>query len=122
MQLDPKLEIHETSTGLKYQEITVGDGAVAQAGQQVRVHYTGWLESNGSKFDSSVDRRTPFDFHLGAGMVIKGWDQGVAGMAVGGTRLLRIPSDLGYGERGAGGGLIPPGAVLLFQVELLDIL
>ena len=107
------------ASGLQYQDLVQGDGAEAQAGQSVSVHYTGWL-TDGTKFDSSVDRGEPFDFPLGAGMVIRGWDEGVAGMRVGGKRKLVIPPDLGYGQRGAG-GLIPPGATLVFEVELLGI-
>jgi len=108
-----------TDSGLKYQDKTIGEGDVAQAGQRVSVHYTGWLE-DGTKFDSSKDRNTPFDFNLGAGQVIRGWDEGVAGMQVGGERKLTIPSDLGYGAAGAG-GVIPPNATLIFDVELLGI-
>ncbi|HLZ34444.1 MAG TPA: FKBP-type peptidyl-prolyl cis-trans isomerase [Nitrospira sp.] len=106
-----------TSSGLQYIDLTVGAGPTAQAGQTVSVHYTGWLE-NGNKFDSSVDRGQPFSFPLGAGRVIKGWDEGVQGMNVGGKRKLIIPSNLGYGARGAG-GVIPPNATLIFEVELL---
>ena len=98
-------------------------GATAQAGQQVSVHYTGWLYNDGvkgAKFDSSKDRNDPFEFGLGAGMVIKGWDEGVQGMKVGGTRVLVIPPQLGYGARGAG-GVIPPNATLMFEVELLGV-
>ncbi len=109
-----------TASGLKYEDTVEGNGATAEAGQMVSVHYTGWLE-DGSKFDSSKDRNAPFQFNLGAGMVIKGWDEGVAGMKVGGTRKLTIPAELGYGARGAG-GVIPPNATLIFEVELLDIL
>ena len=105
-----------TSSGLQYVDLTIGTGATAEAGQTVTVHYTGWLE-NGNKFDSSVDRGQPFSFHLGAGRVIKGWDEGVKGMKVGGKRKLIIPSNLGYGAQGAG-GLIPPHATLIFDVEL----
>ncbi len=106
-------------SGLKYVDQAVGTGDVAVAGKTVSVHYTGWLE-NGKKFDSSVDRGEPFSFPLGAGRVIKGWDEGVQGMKVGGKRKLTIPSDLGYGSRGAG-GVIPPNATLIFDVELLGI-
>jgi len=108
-----------TPSGLQYIDLTVGDGAEAKAGQRVRVHYTGWL-TNGKKFDSSVDRREPFAFGLGLGEVIRGWDEGVAGMKVGGKRKLTIPPSLGYGARGAG-GVIPPNATLLFEVELLGV-
>lgn len=106
-------------TQLQIEELHIGEGAEAQSGQKVTVHYTGWL-TDGRKFDSSVDRQEPFAFHLGAGQVIAGWDQGVAGMKVGGKRKLTIPPHLGYGERGAG-GVIPPGATLLFEVELLGV-
>jgi len=106
-----------TDSGLKYEDTTVGGGAVASKGQTVSVHYTGWLE-NGTKFDSSKDRNEPFEFKLGAGQVIRGWDEGVAGMKVGGVRRLTIPPQLGYGDRGAG-GVIPPKATLIFEVELL---
>ncbi len=112
-----------TPSGLQYEDTTVGDGATAQAGQHVTVHYTGWLYQDGvqgAKFDSSKDRRDPFQFALGAGMVIRGWDEGVAGMKVGGARTLIIPPGLGYGARGAG-GVIPPNATLKFDVELLAI-
>lgn len=108
-----------TASGLKYVDQAVGTGDVAVAGKTVSVHYTGWLE-NGKKFDSSVDRGQPFSFPLGAGRVIKGWDEGVQGMKIGGKRKLTIPSDLGYGSRGAG-GVIPPNATLIFDVELLGI-
>ncbi|MFN8392596.1 MAG: FKBP-type peptidyl-prolyl cis-trans isomerase [Bdellovibrionota bacterium] len=112
-----------TPTGLKYEDEKVGTGAEAVSGKTVSVHYTGWLNDNGkkgTKFDSSVDRGEPFEFPLGAGMVIQGWDQGVAGMKVGGKRTLMIPSKLGYGARGAGGA-IPPNADLIFDVELLGV-
>ena len=101
------------------EDLQVGSGAEATAGQQVSVHYTGWL-TNGTKFDSSLDRGSPFQFELGAGRVIKGWDDGVAGMKVGGKRKLTIPPELGYGARGAG-GVIPPNATLVFEVELLGV-
>ncbi len=104
---------------LKVEEIQVGTGPTAEKFDTVDVHYTGWLK-DGKKFDSSVDRGKPFSFLLGAGQVIKGWDQGVAGMKVGGKRKLTIPAELGYGAKGAG-GLIPPNAELTFEVELLKI-
>lgn len=112
-----------TPSGLQYEDVVAGDGTTATAGQDVRVHYTGWLYQDGAagrKFDSSKDRGQPFEFSLGAGMVIRGWDEGVAGMQVGGTRRLVIPPELGYGARGAG-GVIPPNATLLFEVELLGV-
>lgn len=112
-----------TPSGLQYEDTVVGDGAEAQPGHHVHVHYTGWLYNDGqqgAKFDSSRDRGQPFSFPLGAGHVIKGWDEGVAGMKVGGQRTLIIPPGLGYGARGAG-GVIPPNATLLFEVELLDL-
>jgi peptidylprolyl isomerase len=109
-----------TPSGLQYVDKVVGKGAMPQQGQRVIVHYTGWL-TNGKKFDSSVDRGTPFDFVLGQGQVIKGWDEGVATMRVGGKRQLTIPANLAYGDRGAGGGSIPPGATLVFDVELLGV-
>ncbi|HEY6346397.1 MAG TPA: FKBP-type peptidyl-prolyl cis-trans isomerase [Bryobacteraceae bacterium] len=108
-----------TLSGVEYWDIVVGTGATAVAGKPVKVLYTGWL-TDGKKFDSSVDRRQPFGFTLGAGEVIKGWDEGVQGMKVGGKRQLRIPPALGYGSRGAG-GVIPPNATLIFDVELLDV-
>ncbi|OGB30021.1 MAG: peptidylprolyl isomerase [Burkholderiales bacterium RIFCSPLOWO2_12_FULL_61_40] len=113
--------MHTTSTGLQYEDTLEGTGPVATKGQSVTVHYTGWLYNNGTqgaKFDSSKDRNEPFVFHLGGGMVIRGWDEGVAGMKVGGVRTLIIPAALGYGARGAG-GVIPPNATLKFDVELL---
>ena len=112
-----------TPSGLQYQDVAVGSGTEAVKGKQVKVHYTGWLDEKGvkgKKFDSSVDRGDPFEFPLGAGMVIKGWDEGVQGMKVGGKRTLIIPADLGYGARGAGGA-IPPNATLIFDVELLGV-
>jgi FKBP-type peptidyl-prolyl cis-trans isomerase FkpA len=106
-----------TASGLKYYILKPGKGEVAKAGQQVSVHYTGWL-TNGTKFDSSLDRGEPIEFKLGAGMVIKGWDEGVAGMKIGEKRQLQIPAALGYGASGAG-GVIPPNADLIFDVELV---
>jgi len=106
-----------TASGLIIEDIVTGDGAEAAAGQEVTVHYTGWL-TDGVKFDSSKDRDDPFVFPLGGGRVIRGWDEGVQGMKVGGKRKLTIPPDLGYGARGAG-GVIPPNATLVFEVELL---
>ena len=108
-----------TASGLKYIDQVVGKGASPVAGKQVKVHYTGTLE-NGTKFDSSVDRKQPFDFVIGVGQVIPGWDEGVMSMKVGGKRKLIIPAKLGYGARGAG-GVIPPNATLLFDVELLGV-
>ncbi len=108
-----------TPSGLKYTDVKEGTGAQPRAGQTAVVHYTGWLP-DGTKFDSSKDRGQPFSFPLGQGRVIKGWDEGVATMRVGGTRRLVIPPDLGYGARGAG-GVIPPNAELVFEVELLKI-
>lgn len=108
-----------TDSGLIIEELVVGEGAEASAGQTVSVHYTGWL-TNGSKFDSSKDRNEPFEFPLGARHVIAGWDEGVQGMKIGGTRKLTIPPQLGYGARGAG-GVIPPNATLVFEVELLGL-
>lgn len=110
----------KTPSGAEYWDLKEGTGATASAGKAVSVHYTGWLASNGKKFDSSVDRGQPFMFQLGAGQVIKGWDEGVSGMKVGGKRQLRIPPELGYGARGAG-GVIPPNATLIFDVELLGV-
>ena len=114
---------HTTESGLQYQDVVEGSGDEAKTGAYVSVHYTGWLYENGEagrKFDSSKDRNDPFSFPLGAGHVIRGWDEGVAGMRIGGTRRLIIPPQLGYGARGAG-GVIPPNATLLFEVELLGV-
>lgn len=105
--------------GLIIEDISVGEGMEAVAGKRVTVHYTGWL-TDGSKFDSSLDRNDPFDFPLGSGHVIRGWDEGVLGMKVGGKRKLTIPPEMGYGARGAG-GVIPPNATLVFEVELLAV-
>jgi peptidylprolyl isomerase len=116
-------KMSELPSGLKYTDSKVGTGATATAGHKVSVHYTGWLYNNGEKgkkFDSSVDRGEPFSFGLGAQQVIRGWDEGVAGMKVGGKRTLVIPPELGYGARGAGGA-IPPNATLIFDVELLKV-
>ena len=112
-------QVITTASGLMYVEQVVGDGPEAAKGQTVTVHYTGWLK-DGRKFDSSVDRRQPFAFPLGSGRVIKGWDEGVAGMHVGGKRRLIIPAPLAYGPRGAA-GVIPPDAELTFDVELLSV-
>ena len=116
-----------TTSGLQYEDTTVGSGDEARAGRNVKVHYTGWLHDpaaangRGRKFDSSKDRNDPFAFPLGAGHVIRGWDEGVQGMQEGGKRKLTIPPELGYGARGAG-GVIPPNATLVFEVELLKVL
>lgn len=115
--------MNTTASGLQFEDTVPGTGETAQAGQRVSVHYTGWLYQDGAagrQFDSSKDRGQPFVFPLGAGHVIRGWDEGVQGMAVGGTRRLVIPPELGYGARGAG-GVIPPNATLLFEVELLSV-
>ena len=112
-----------TSSGLQYEDTQLGHGETAAPGQHVTVHYTGWLYEDGkrgAKFDSSKDRHDPFVFPLGAGHVIRGWDEGVEGMRVGGTRVLVIPPQLGYGARGAG-GVIPPNATLMFEVELIEV-
>lgn len=109
-----------TASGLYYQDLEVGTGDEAAAGMTVTVHYEGWL-ADGTKFDSSRDRGTPYDFLLGAGLVIAGWDEGVPGMRVGGMRKLVIPPQLAYGSAGAGGGVIPPNATLVFDVELLEV-
>lgn len=109
-----------TDSGLKYEDLVEGEGASAAAGKTVRVHYTGWL-TNGVKFDSSLDRNDPFSFPLGGGRVIRGWDEGVQGMKVGGRRKLTIPPQLGYGSAGAG-GVIPANATLVFEVELLEVI
>ncbi len=108
-----------TRSGLKYREVKPGTGALAKAGDTVEVHYTGWLV-DGKKFDSSLDRKQSFTFKLGGGQVIKGFDEGIAGMKVGGKRKLTIPPDLGYGAKGAG-NVIPPNAVMIFEIELLNI-
>ncbi len=112
-----------TSTGLQFEDTTVGTGAEAASGKTCEMHYTGWLwvsGAKGKKFDSSLDHGSPFSFELGAGEVIGGWDEGVAGMKIGGKRTLLIPPALGYGARGAG-GVIPPNATLLFEVQLLAL-
>src|SRR5580658_5788079 len=110
----------KTASGLVYWDIRVGNGDVAKEGSHVRVHYTGWL-TTGKKFDSSVDAGKPFDFTIGNGEVIKGWEEGVAGMKVGGKRQLRIPPALGYGAEGTPGGPIPPNATLIFDIRLLGV-
>jgi len=111
----------KTDSGLQYWDIRIGNGAgVAKEGSHVRVHYTGWL-TNGKKFDSSIDAGKPFDFTIGNGEVIKGWEEGVTGMRVGGKRQLRIPPALGYGAEGTPGGPIPPNATLIFDIRLLGV-
>ena len=117
--VDPNIEVITTDSGLQYQDIEVGTGQEAKVSDAISVHYTGYL-TDGTKFDSSVDRDTPFDFNLGMGFVIPGWDEGVQGMAVGGKRILIIPSGLGYGPSGSG-SVIPPNSILIFEVELLGI-
>ena len=106
-------------SGLKYEDLRVGEGPIADNGMRASVHYTGWL-TDGTKFDSSLDSGRPYPFVIGAGSVIRGWDEGVKGMKVGGTRVLTIPPEMGYGARGAG-GVIPPNATLVFEVELLGV-
>jgi peptidylprolyl isomerase len=118
-----RMAMTKTASGLEFEDTVIGNGPSPSKGQRCSMHYTGWLWENGakgSKFDSSVDRGEPFEFQIGVGQVIKGWDEGVASMKVGGKRTLRIPPELGYGARGAG-GVIPGGATLLFEVELLDL-
>lgn len=117
------MPMNKTASGLQYEDTTPGDGAEAKKGNTCVMHYTGWLwkdDAKGAKFDSSLDRGKPFSFKLGAGQVIAGWDEGVAGIKIGGKRTLLIPPELGYGARGAG-GVIPPNATLLFEVELLEL-
>lgn len=111
---------HTTPAGVRYEDLSIGDGAAATGpGQTAVVHYTGWLE-DGTPFDSSRDRGEPFSFPIGCGYVIRGWDEGIIGMRVGGTRRLTVPPSLGYGAQGAG-GVIPPNATLVFEIELLEI-
>jgi FKBP-type peptidyl-prolyl cis-trans isomerase FkpA len=117
---EPAPKVVKTDSGLQYQDLKAGTGDEAKKGATVEVHYTGWLAKDKTKFDSSLDRGEPFKFNLGAGRVIKGWDEGVAGMKVGGKRKLIIPAKLGYGARGAGDA-IPPDADLIFEVELLKV-
>ena len=109
-----------TSSGLKYDDLVIGTGAEAKSGDTVSVHYVGWLQ-DGTQFDSSRDRGTPYEVTIGVSSVIKGWHEGLVGMKVGGKRLLIIPPDLAYGSTGAGGGVIPPDAMLTFEIELLEI-
>ena len=124
---EPPSDTGSTAMPLQKIDLTPGSGVEIKSGQNALVHYTGWLydaaapENKGAKFDSSLDRNEPFEFPVGGAMVIPGWDQGVAGMKVGGKRRLVIPPELGYGARGAGGGLIPPNATLVFDVELVEI-
>jgi FKBP-type peptidyl-prolyl cis-trans isomerase len=118
-QSQPQVKVENLMGKLEITDLVVGQGAEAKSGQKVTVHYTGTLE-NGTKFDSSLDRHKPFQFQLGVGQVIKGWDEGVKGMKVGGKRKLIIPAEMGYGSRGAG-GVIPPNATLIFEVELLEV-
>ena len=113
-------KVIKTASGLEYEDLKEGTGNAVKAGDTVEVHYTGWLKADGKKFDSSLDRGQPFSVKVGAGMVIKGWDEGLVGIKVGGKRKLTIPAKLGYGERGAG-GVIPPNADLNFDVELLGV-
>jgi peptidylprolyl isomerase len=118
-----RMAMTKTASGLEFEDTVIGNGPSPSKGQRCSMHYTGWLWENGakgSKFDSSVDRGEPFEFQIGVGQVIKGWDEGVASMKVGGKRTLRIPPELGYGARGAG-GVIPGGATLRFEVELLGV-
>lgn len=117
----PMNKFKTTKSGLKYAVLKPGKGATAKAGEVVSVHYTGWLQSNGNKFDSSRDRGEPIVFRLGKGNVIPGWDEGIAGMQIGEQRQLVIPAKLGYGEQGTPGGPIPPNATLVFDVELVKI-
>ncbi|MBI2278556.1 MAG: FKBP-type peptidyl-prolyl cis-trans isomerase [Candidatus Brennerbacteria bacterium] len=112
--------VRTLADGLKIEDIVAGTGVEAVAGKLISVHYTGWL-ADGKKFDSSYDHGAPFSFQLGSGQVIKGWDEGVAGMKVGGKRKLTIPPELGYGGANVGGGLIPPNSTLVFEVELLSL-
>ena len=114
------LEVYAEDPVVEIEELVEGSGDEVENGKKVSVHYTGWL-TDGTKFDSSLDRSMPFEFTLGSGMVIRGWDEGVIGMKVGGKRKLTIPSRLGYGEKGAAGGMIPPNATLVFDIELLEI-
>jgi FKBP-type peptidyl-prolyl cis-trans isomerase FkpA len=119
----PPMTMIKTASGLQYDDTTPGNGDEAKAGHTCVMHYTGWLwinDAKGAKFDSSLDRNKPFQFKLGAGQVIRGWDEGVQGLKIGGKRTLLIPPELGYGARGAG-GVIPPNATLLFEVELLEL-
>jgi FKBP-type peptidyl-prolyl cis-trans isomerase FkpA len=115
----PAGKVHKLASGLVYEDLVVGNGKMADPGLQVSVHYTGWL-ADGTRFESSRDRNQPYPFTLGAGEVIRGWDEGIKGMRIGGKRKLTIPPDLAYGPQGAG-GVIPPNATLVFEIELLGV-
>lgn len=116
----PAGKVHKLADGLVYEDLVIGDGKMADPGLHVVVHYTGWL-TNGEKFDSSRDKGRPFEFTIGEGRVIRGWEEGVKGMRIGGKRKLTIPPDLGWGERGTEDGIIPPNATTIFEVELLNV-
>ena len=119
-QYKPQTKEVVTPSGLRYMDLKVGEGEMAESGKIIEIHYIGWLADGGTKFESSIDRQKPLTFRLGAGDVIAGWDEGIAGMKVGGKRKLTVPPELGYGKKGAG-EVIPPAAVLLFEIELLGV-